>query len=541
MSDVCKDGNDSILRNSSVIIADRFSSIENLESFFQPEQQLSDDVSVEPYINATGYESTDGLINRSQIDALYSEFEREVVAKDQTSLERSISLFGKTAFEGSVKEVNLFLLKKLRPQDFGTTAVETFNFNDYPSLNSRIKRGTSITPIEVSEFITLNYLTPNLLARNIDQKPNTILKQLDNYYNQNFSQSSMGSFCALAPSIFGAVSGFFTSVGEVAALIDNVIGQILNFSLAGLVNNLRKQIIQVVDKAIENVKNIVQNFNISNMVSQVQTFVNDNVVTRALEIKDQVMSFFSEENIRALRDRINSLIGYAINLFNNPTLEEVQFLIYRFCSFIQQVESSLLQVKAPLDDYSSNFEVAYKKVSASSNINTVRAVQSGALRFDTQTRGTRISEIQTATSAPRTTNPRPISQTDVDGVTPWNNGRGDSRIRFGGGIQPGRMGEEGWTRVSPQARSYIMRVQAKFGRQLQVNSGYRSPEYNSRIGGATRSKHMDGTALDVTWSGFDEQTKRQFIEMAQEEGFLGIGVYSSFIHVDLGPRRRWGG
>jgi len=75
---------------------------------------------------------------------------------------------------------------------------------------------------------------------------------------------------------------------------------------------------------------------------------------------------------------------------------------------------------------------------------------------------------------------------------------------------------------------------------LQINSGYRSPEYNARRGGATRSKHMDGTALDVTWNGYNEETRRNFIQIAQEEGFLGIGIYNSFTHVDLGPRRRWG-
>ena len=106
------------------------------------------------------------------------------------------------------------------------------------------------------------------------------------------------------------------------------------------------------------------------------------------------------------------------------------------------------------------------------------------------------------------------------------------------------MGEEGWIRVSPTARVYLMRVQERFGRQLEVRSGYRSPEYNAslRPPGARNSKHMDGTALDISWNGFSPQTMEQFINIAFEEGFLGIGRYtrSSFVHIDLGPRRSWG-
>ena len=46
---------------------------------------------------------------------------------------------------------------------------------------------------------------------------------------------------------------------------------------------------------------------------------------------------------------------------------------------------------------------------------------------------------------------------------------------------------------------------AHFGRTvpLHVDSGYRSPEVNSRVGGATGSAHMDGRAADVVPVGVD--------------------------------------
>ena len=72
-----------------------------------------------------------------------------------------------------------------------------------------------------------------------------------------------------------------------------------------------------------------------------------------------------------------------------------------------------------------------------------------------------------------------------------------------------------------------------------VRSAYRSPEHNRAVGGATRSKHMEGTAFDIAMSNHDPVA---FKAAARAVGFLRFGFYprSGFIHVDLGPARQWG-
>ena len=59
------------------------------------------------------------------------------------------------------------------------------------------------------------------------------------------------------------------------------------------------------------------------------------------------------------------------------------------------------------------------------------------------------------------------------------------------------------------------------------------------MGGATRSKHLEGAAFDIAMTNHDPVA---FEAAAREVGFLGFGFYprSSFIHVDLGPARQWG-
>ncbi|MCA0871460.1 DUF882 domain-containing protein [Seohaeicola saemankumensis] len=72
-----------------------------------------------------------------------------------------------------------------------------------------------------------------------------------------------------------------------------------------------------------------------------------------------------------------------------------------------------------------------------------------------------------------------------------------------------------------------------------MRSAYRRPEHNKAVGGATRSKHMDGAAFDIAMTNHDPVA---FEAAAREVGFLGFGFYprSGFMHIDLGPARQWG-
>jgi hypothetical protein len=65
------------------------------------------------------------------------------------------------------------------------------------------------------------------------------------------------------------------------------------------------------------------------------------------------------------------------------------------------------------------------------------------------------------------------------------------------------------------------------------------PEHNRAVGGATRSKYLEGIAFDIAMANHDPVA---FEAAPREVGFLGFGFYprSGFIHVDLGPARQWG-
>jgi hypothetical protein len=482
--------------------------------------------------------SIDGRYTLDSVNTLINNFQQTIVTlpSETTNLARLISTYGSDAVYQSNEAINRMLVGIAAPI-----------LPSYPAINERINTGIPITPVEYAEFVTQFLYTPFTVQTNSVTDYVRVVSELDDFFTSNFSQNSMGSFCALAPSIFGAIQGFFDLLDS----FKDIVSKIQNFSVANLLNQLKEKIKAVIDRVIEKVKNIIENFSIQNIIGRVETFVNENIIARAMELRDEALRFFSEENIQNLKDRIEGLINYAISLFKDPSLEEIQYLIYRFCTFISQVENAINSIRNPLDTFTSSYQNAASVLSGRSGLNTASAVAAGAIRYDQGQRRAGVSEGRRAEEA--VGNPPPIEAAEIEGVTPWNNARGDSKIGFAGGwLQPAdpnsaecrrrnSPGEEGWTRVVPEVRIRIMRVQSRFGRRLIINSGYRPPAYNACVGGATNSQHMQGTALDVTWAGINIENRNEFIRIAREEGFRGIGRYGTrFVHVDIGPERIWG-
>lgn len=73
---------------------------------------------------------------------------------------------------------------------------------------------------------------------------------------------------------------------------------------------------------------------------------------------------------------------------------------------------------------------------------------------------------------------------------------------------------------------------------ITIDSAYRSPERNAKVGGVDNSQHTQGNAVDIKIPGL---TVNQMAALARKAGFTGIGLYPSqgFIHVDVSKKREW--
>lgn len=110
-------------------------------------------------------------------------------------------------------------------------------------------------------------------------------------------------------------------------------------------------------------------------------------------------------------------------------------------------------------------------------------------------------------------------------------------------FSPEEMGCRGTGAIKIEAAlmDKLQALRNKLGAPLIVNSAYRSPAHNRKVGGAKNSYHVRGMAVDISMANQDPQ---KFVAAALACGFQGIGWYppgkGNFIHLDIGPKRTWG-
>lgn len=100
-------------------------------------------------------------------------------------------------------------------------------------------------------------------------------------------------------------------------------------------------------------------------------------------------------------------------------------------------------------------------------------------------------------------------------------------------------------RFYANALAVAQRAQAlrdHLGTPLLVYSGYRTPDYNRKVGGAKHSWHMKAAALDLRSNYHTPAELADAYQLLIDEGVVldgGLGRYKTHIHIDIGPARRW--
>ena len=90
------------------------------------------------------------------------------------------------------------------------------------------------------------------------------------------------------------------------------------------------------------------------------------------------------------------------------------------------------------------------------------------------------------------------------------------------------------TIIDEKLVEYVQRIRDHFGKPITITSPYRCEVHNRRVGGATKSYHMQGRAADIVVQGV---SSREVAKYAESIGILGIGLYETsadgyFTHID---------
>ena len=555
----------------------------NRDWCLSPEEEKVFKPTTQAVANANG-EST-----LAQVEVLQKSFMENMVADNETDpVVKAVKKYG-NAFD-----MNLNLINK----SITTSPFIVDNLPNYALLDVRIANGP-ITQFEFAQFITEFNYSPVSANFSANQNPPKFLKELDDFYRGSFSESVMGGFCSVLPNVFGAIGGFFVILGQVQGLIGDAlsfIAKIRNIEdpikalfeaikVKALIEAIKEKITKTVMGAIEKIQSAIENFSIADVIGNVVNNIERAIVSSVNNLRDKIARTFSPENLATIQDKITGMIDYAVGLFDNPSLEEIMFLMMRICGFAAGVEAIINGTKAPLDRIADDYRRTVDTITSASGATTSRVIRNGGIRFTDEERAARTQEANdiwtrpnsevTTTSLPdvelegRRTQPPAIipdaTISELDELPSWEEIRGGGHPVFnpvGGWVSnqwpprytsryTGRpiLGSLGWTggvhgtgtKIKLLRLHKRMKILHPGSRAFGITSLYRNEEYQTylrevqRIRGVARnSQHLYGRAADLSMAGTTRQYRTDLVNEARKLGFTTFGFYKSknFIHMD---------
>lgn len=86
-------------------------------------------------------------------------------------------------------------------------------------------------------------------------------------------------------------------------------------------------------------------------------------------------------------------------------------------------------------------------------------------------------------------------------------------------------------------------IREAVGKPMIITSAYRTPSWNSKQGGAKKSQHLGGRAVDFYCKDVKPSQIVRILKKLMDEGKItigGIGLYNGFVHYDIrGSRVFW--
>lgn len=82
----------------------------------------------------------------------------------------------------------------------------------------------------------------------------------------------------------------------------------------------------------------------------------------------------------------------------------------------------------------------------------------------------------------------------------------------------------------------LQAIRDRFKASVTINSAYRTPTYNKKVGGTSNSYHVKGRAFDIVVKGYRPSEVAKY---ARSIGIKGVIEYNSFVHIDSRPKQYW--
>jgi len=454
--------------------------------------------------------------------------------------------------------------------------LDNLDLSEYNTLSDRFQQAP-LTFVEVADFIVSNNMDLDTIAYDIGlwqdgMTPSTTapvdsyLADLDYYLNLNLGKSISSGLCGAFANIFATLGGIFTLINTAQELIADIknltekdpLKLAKSLTLAAVLKKIKDTVLEIVDKVI------------AQLMKQVQGVV-DSLVNMGEELKcaaksafahvmiaaDQVKEFFDDINKDGMKKSLEKFMAKMVAQFERLTPENIALMMFRFCQLTEVIQSLLSSPVDGLKKLASALTLEQAALKSAGLVETKKAVKAGALRLSPEERADNIAQTSEKVNSQAKTLKEVANGEQSSYECPSCPSVEEMRQVAGlseAGI-PGKFTFEpqvinqndfegkylkgaGYKKVDKEVWFKLLRLLDQTGTAVVINSGYRSAGKNASVGGAKKSIHMTGQAIDVRITG-DYDTRASFVVAASRAGFTGIGIYSSFIHLDIAHRRAW--
>jgi len=497
--------------------------------------------------------NANGEYTLNQVDVFTQEFTNNILSDSQNNpVTLATSKYGADVFYDSLKAFNLTISERTVP-------------DIYPSVKARLNSG-NISAAEFADFMQQYGQNPTGVVTKTNRDYARSLFDLEDYYSKTIRTGALAALCTRFESIFGALGGFFDFLSEIGNLIFDVVDKIKAFreeykdltiaaTVQALAVELRDRIEKEVKRIVDAVVSVLENlFNsINTLFDNTSTFVDELTIRGIMKEKDNACLMFSEKNKSLIAKTIVGAFDYALSLFENPSIAQIEFLVVRICAYLTNIEALFNDVTTPMKQFEFKYTRIANRLKTISNITTSSALRAGAIRMPPELRKKNINSIEslwegTGGEVITPTGGTPINPKKPDvqeylALPSCNSIKSGSNKKIavdGPWVDDELLGMKGWTGLDPTLRVFLIRMwdieSSNFvsgSPKITVKLGWVSDEYN-KINGAPENAHLSGLCVDVSTEGWDVETLEQ---SALKAGFRFVKSYDGYLHLDLRPLR----
>jgi hypothetical protein len=482
--------------------------------------------------------------------------------------------------------------------------VETLSdrFGQFPLTYTEIADWTLNNSVDVPALKSaLNAFT---VVAGPDVNVSNALEELDFYYNANLGKSISEGLCGKFGNALTELIGLFSLIDSTIAKLNSL--KLSDFDLKKLsiaelqkkiVEEFREKILETIDKLIEKIKEKVKKA-IKKAIEDIKNFISNpgqTILNQLTKIQKEIDDFFSEENIQAIKDRVEEFLTEMAAGFERLTLANVQLIMHKLCNFTEIIQRILF---GPADEVAELAKVIDKENKVLDTVDAVakkNAEEAGATRVDKEqaeavkeqsansvntkaldnnpnryvelvprstTRGTRFDEVvkyrqpgdlnYIDPSTGRLAIPTNVDYITSRTITPQeieainnldpNTGLASGLITFSDAVKSGKQYED----VANEVWSKLLRISHLTGEKYVLRQGAVKPaggrggvkaraEYGKIRSQGSSGYHHRYSGYAVVLEVNDEQRENAIIA-ASRAGFTGIGVAKNFLRLNLGAR-----